>query len=164
MWEIYSLINPQKEKETSKELFEVQTPKWQLPELTSNRFDDAFDEIELLGFSLGSPIDILKDKSPVTLTAKELNNHINETVSIVGYLVNVKNTSTSKGERMCFGTFTDTEGRWIDTVHFPPTIKNYPFVGPGCYLLKGKVTVEFDFMSIEISEMHRLSTVDREII
>ena len=164
LWEIYSLINPQKEKETSKELFEVQTPKWQLPELTSNRFDDAFDEIELLGFSLGSPIDILKDKSPVTLTAKELNNHINETVSIVGYLVNVKNTSTSKGERMCFGTFTDTEGRWIDTVHFPPTIKNYPFVGPGCYLLKGKVTVEFDFMSIEISEMHRLSTVDREII
>ena len=135
-----------------------------MPELTSNRFDDAFDEIELLGFSLGSPIDILKDKSPVTLTAKELNNHINETVSIVGYLVNVKNTSTSKGERMCFGTFTDTEGRWIDTVHFPPTIKNYPFVGPGCYLLKGKVTVEFDFMSIEISEMHRLSTVDREII
>ena len=127
-------------------------------------FDDAFDEIELLGFSLGAPTELLKDKLPVTLRAKELNNHINETVSIIGYLVTVKNTNTSKGERMCFGTFTDTEGRWIDTVHFPPSIKRYPFTGPGCYLLTGKVMEEFDFMSIEINEMHRLATVDKETI
>ncbi len=164
LWEIYSLINPQKEKNTSKELFEIKTSKWELPELTSNRFDDAFDEIELLGFSLGAPTELLKDKLPVTLRAKELNNHINETVSIVGYLVTVKNTNTSKGERMCFGTFTDTEGRWIDTVHFPPSIKRYPFTGPGCYLLTGKVMEEFGFMSIEINEMHRLATVDKETI
>jgi DNA polymerase-3 subunit alpha len=163
LWEIYSFINPLKKKELVKELFDVQPPKWQLPELSNNKLDDAFDEIELIGFSLCSPFDILQNKLTISLTAKELKNHIGKTLSIVGYLVNVKSTSTSKGERMYFGTFTDIEGRWIDTVHFPPSANQYPFVGPGCYLLTGKVTVEFDFMNIEVSEMERLATVDREI-
>jgi DNA polymerase-3 subunit alpha len=162
LWEIYSLINPLKKVEVVNELFDVQPQNWQLPKLVSNIHDDAFDEIELLGFPLCSPFDILKDDLPQALTAKELKNHIGKTVTIVGYLVTYKNTSTSKGERMCFGTFTDTEGRWIDTVHFPPSLKQYPFIGPGCYLLTGKVTEDFDFITIEINEMHRLSTVDRE--
>jgi DNA polymerase-3 subunit alpha len=163
LWEIYSFMNPLKKNELVKELFEVQPPKWQLPELSNNKFDDAFDEIELLGFSLCSPFEILEDKLPTLLTAKELKTRIGKTVSIVGYLVTVKYTSTSKGERMCFGTFSDVEGLWIDTVHFPPSAKQYPFAGPGCYLLTGKVTEEFDFTSIEVTEMKRLATIDRQI-
>ena len=74
-------------------LFEVKPKTWQLPELASNKLDDAFDEIELLGFPLCSPFEMLKDELSVMLTAKELKNHIGKTVSIVGYLVNIKNTS-----------------------------------------------------------------------
>ena len=160
LWEIYSLINPIKKKEVVNELFVVKPKTWQLPVLSSNRFIDAFDEMELLGFPLCSPFEILSDKPTVSLTARELINHIGKTVSIVGYLVTYKYTITSKGERMCFGTFTDTEGMWVDTVHFPSSIKQYPIVGPGCYLLNGKVTEEFDFVSIEITEIRRLPTVD----
>ena len=63
---------------------------------------------------------------------------------------------------MHFGTFLDIEGRWIDTVHFPPSAKDHPFRGNGCYLLKGKVTEEFDFMSIEIHHMQRLDTINKD--
>jgi DNA polymerase-3 subunit alpha len=47
-------------------------------------------------------------------------------------------------------------------VHFPPSAKQYPFIGNGCYLLKGKVTEEYGFISIEVMAMKRLKTIDRE--
>ena len=128
---------------------------------TSNKFDYALDEIELLGFPLCSPFELV-DKLPATLTSKKLKNYIGKTVSIIGYLVNIKHTSTVKGERMHFGTFTDIEGEWIDTIHFPASVKQYPFTGPGCYLLTGMVTEEFEFMSIEVNEMRRLATATIE--
>jgi DNA polymerase-3 subunit alpha len=83
-------------------------------------------------------------------------------VSSVGYLISIKRTFTSKGDKMYFGTFIDLDGEWIDTVHFPPSAKAYPFSGNGCYLLKGKVVEEFNFRYIEVKWMKRLSTRNRE--
>jgi DNA polymerase-3 subunit alpha len=162
LWEIHTLINPVKKKEDTKELFEIKPKKWQLPVLSSFKLDEAFDEIELLGFSLCSPFDLLKDEMPSKLTAKELGAYIGKTVSIVGYMVTVKNTITSKGDRMYFGTFIDTEGQWIDTVHFPNSAKQFPFTGPGCYAMVGKVVQEYDFTSIEVHHMKRMPVIDRE--
>lgn len=162
LWEIHMLINPGKKRDSTNELFEIKPKKWQLPNISSTALDEAFDEIELLGFSLCSPFDLLREKLTHHLTARELNLYKNQIVTLAGYLINTKSTSTSKGERMYFGTFLDLEGRWIDTVHFPPSAKQFPFSGPGCYLLTGKVVEEYDFTSIEISEMKRLPVVDRE--
>ena len=61
---------------------------------------------------------------------------------------------------MSFGVFVDFEGHWIDTVQFPNIADRYPFNGPGCYLIKGKVVIEFDFISIEVSELHRLPNIN----
>ncbi len=162
LWEAHSLINPLTKNKTNNELFDVKPKKYKLPELTISWVDDAFDEIELLGFSLSSPFNLLKDKLPSNLIAKDLRSHIGKTVEIVGYLVSIKHTQTSKGDRMYFGTFLDTEGMWIDTVHFPQAAKAFPFNGPGCYRLIGKVTEEFDFTSIEIQQMYRMPTINRE--
>ena len=164
LWEIHMLINPAKKKDTAKELFEIKPKKWELPILSSFKLDDAFDELELLGFSLCSPFELLRDALPSQLKSADLIKHIGKTVTIAGYLVTVKNTSTSKGDRMYFGTFTDIEGNWIDTVHFPNSAKQYPFTGPGCYILTGKVVEEYDFTSIEISYMKRMPIIDREKI
>ncbi len=160
LWEIHALITPEKTKEN--ELFELKPKTWQFPNLTTSYIDEAFDEIELLGFSLCSPFELLKEEMPSKLTAKKLRSHINKEVVIVGYLITVKPTYTSKKEKMYFGTFIDKDGDWVDTVHFPPSAKTFPFTGPGCYVLKGKVVEEYDFVSMEVNFMKRLPVVDRE--
>lgn len=162
LWEAHSLVNPIKKNTSTKELFEVKPKKYHLPELTHSWLDDAFDEIELLGYSLCSPFLLLKETPALPLLARDLKNNVGKNIEILAYHVNTKITHTSKGDRMAFGTFLDKEGWWIDTVHFPPALKAFPFQGPGCYVLKGKVTEEFDFVSMEISEMKRLPTMNPE--
>ncbi len=162
LWEIHAMLQPVKTQKPTKQLFETEVKTWKLPTLIDSKVDEAFDEIELLGFSLCSPFELLKDTMPCLLTAADLKTYLHKRVMIVGYLITVKYTRTSKGDRMYFGTFIDTAGRWIDTVHFPPSAKTCPFTGPGCYELKGKVVEEYDFVSIEVEYMKRLATVDRE--
>lgn len=162
LWEIHSIISPHVKKTNKQELFKVNLPKWELPAFNYSKIDEAFDEMALFGFSLSSPFGLLKHELPNNFTAKEMPKYINQTISIVGYWVNTKKTYTSNGDKMYFGTFTDLEGNWIDTVHFPPSAKQFPFTGPGCYLIIGKVVNEYDFMSIEVSELKRLPMVDRE--
>ncbi len=91
-----------------------------------------------------------------TLLAKDLENHIGSIVMLYGYLVTLKNTRTHKGKRMVFGTFLDSEGPWIDTVHFPPTVQQYPFRAKGIYALHGRVIEEFGFISLEVYTMKKL--------
>jgi DNA polymerase-3 subunit alpha len=162
LWQAHALIHPIKQEDTSNQLFKKQHKSFSLPILTGSKIDDAFDEIELLGFSLCKPFELLRDVIPSALMAKELKQFIHQEVSIVGYLVNTKRTYTSKSEHMYFGTFVDLDGNWIDTVHFPDSAKKFPFTGGGCYHIKGKVTVELDFLSIEVHYLKRLPYIDRE--
>lgn len=163
LWEIHSLLQPTHKQVTQgKELFEKKVKRWQLPQLINTDIDEAFDAIELFGFPLCSPFALLKEPLTTTLVAADLKHYINKTVVITGYLITRKRTRTSKGDSMYFGTFIDTEGHWIDTVHFPPSIAQYPFTGPGCYVLKGKVIEEYDFICLEVSLMKRLDTVERD--
>lgn len=162
LWQAHALIHPIKMVDYSAHLFKPTIKKFKLPHLVSSVVDEAFDEIELLGFSLCSPFTLLRDVLPSTLKAADLKNYVNQQVSIVGYLINTKRTQTHKGERMYFGTFIDIDGHWIDTVHFPDMAKTYPFIGGGCYHIKGKVTVAYDFLTIEVSYLKRLPLIDRE--
>jgi DNA polymerase-3 subunit alpha len=164
LWEIHMLVNPFKKQERVKELFEVKPKKWQLPELYDSWMDDAFDDQELFGFTLCSPFDLLREPISSEMKASDLKNNAGKFVTIAGYLVTTKPTGTSRGERMAFGTFLDLDGHWIDTVHFPPSLKMFPFTGPGCYMLSGKVTEEYDFYTLEVSSMKRLPVFDREKI
>ena len=156
------LINPIKKTYPTKDLFDIVPTKYALPQLYNSWLDDAFDEIELLGFSLCSPFKLLSAPIPTQLRAEELYTRVGEVVEIVGYLVNIKNVPTVNKQKMSFGTFIDLDGYWIDTVHFPPSARAWPFHGPGCYLLKGKVTIEFDYMALEVIEMRRLDVLNRD--
>lgn len=162
LWQAHALVQPVTQKTAAPGLFAPTRKLFTLPQLVDSAIDDAFDEMELLGFTLASPFGLLRDKLPSTLTAAALQQHINKEVSIVGYLVNTKSTQTSKGQRMYFGTFVDVEGNWIDTVHFPDSARHHPFTGQGCYEIRGRVTVEYDFLSIEVTYLKRLPLVDRE--
>jgi DNA polymerase III subunit alpha len=155
LWEAHLSIREQLQTKTL-ELFETENEQLILPELLQSPIDDAFDEIELLGFTLGSPFELIQELPKNTIKAHELKQYLNQTISIIGYLINVKSTYTATKERMYFGTFVDENGLWIDTVHFPNVAKNFPFKGHGCYLIKGQVNEEFDYFSIIASELHHL--------
>ena len=131
-----------------------------LPALAGGPEEDAYDEIELLGFPLSSPFHLLTPEAKAvteqSIPARALSERIGQKVAVAGYLVTVKETSTVKGDRMLFGCFVDREGQWIDTVHFPPVAKAFPFRGRGAYLIHGTVQEEFNCLNIEVDRMEKL--------
>lgn len=159
LWQAYNLLNKNKKKAKSKLLFPFQERKFEMPDLPTHSSEEAFDQIELLGFPLCHPFDLVDQEIPNGLLARDLKFNLHKTIKIHAYLVTAKYVKTKKKQIMHFGTFIDKEGHWIDTTHFPQITKLYPFRGKGVYELIGKVTEEFGFYTIEISEMKKLSFI-----
>ncbi|MCF6240192.1 MAG: hypothetical protein L3J74_02455 [Bacteroidales bacterium] len=155
LWKAHLQNKKTKETKRQEKLFQTKSKTFQLPELKTEQLEHIYDQLELLGFSLYSPFDLLKEKPKSNFTAKILPAYLNKNIIIYGYLIHVKYTRTSKKERMLFGTFIDTEGYFIDTVHFPEAARKYPFRGKGVYAVYGKVVSEFGFISIEVSKMFK---------
>ena len=144
-------------------LFTEEVKKYQLPELTHHLLEDAYDEIEILGFPVTvSPFELIKAKPETQSKARNLEHNIGKYVKLIAYLIHVKGTRTSKAERMSFGVFIDEEGHWIDTVQFPDVARKYPLSYRSCYLIEGKVVEEFGFVSIESQKLTRLETYNLE--
>ena len=162
LWDAHMLINPALPKTQDAGLFELKPQQYKLPALENSWLDDALDEIELLGFPLCPPWQLLKEKTNSLLQSRHLKNMEGKTVEITGYLVTVKNTRTATGERMYFGTFLDPDGEWLDTVHFPGPALKYPFTGPGCYRITGRVVNEFDFIYVDVTHQVRLPVMNRD--
>jgi len=57
---------------------------------------------------------------------------------------------------MHFAAFLDAEGEFFDTIHFPKSLKQYPFRGYGVYLIMGKVEEELGFPSITVDKRAKL--------
>jgi len=160
LWEAHMKINKITFDEHRMTLFKTERISYSTPKLSASSLEDAFDEIELLGYPLCNPFDILKERVTSQLQAKDLARYVGKIASIVGYSVTTKRTVTSGGKAMYFGNFLDHDGHFIDTVHFPPIAKKYPFRGKGIYHIKGKVMEEFDCISIEVIFMERLAIIE----
>jgi len=137
-------------------LFQEEIPDCQLPMLAYAEHENAFEEISLMGFPICSPFSILQHDQSRYITAPEFTLHKGQVISALGYLVCTKGIHTSKGIPMSFGTFMDVNGDFIDTVHFPDILRQYPFQKGGFYILQGKVTEEYEVFSIEISYMRKI--------
>jgi len=159
LWEAHMKVNKVVLEEHVVTLFKSEKVTYKTPELTSSTLEDAFDELQYIGFTLDSPFKLLTEPLKQQLFANDLINYIGKTVTVYGYYVTAKRTITSKGEMMYFGTFIDSKGNHIDTVHFPPSVKKYPLKGRGVYRLTGKVTEEFDCVNIEIEQLEKLAIV-----
>ncbi len=137
-------------------LFEEPAKEYKLPELARSTYEDAFDEIEILGFTVScTPFDLLKTSFRGNVMARELNSYHKKKVRMLAYLVSRKHVPTKQGE-MYFGTWIDNEGTFFDTAHFPNSLVQYPFKGGGCYLLLGTVEVDFHFPTITIHKMAKM--------
>ena len=146
---------------TTVDLFDTEPKEFPLPSLERSALDDAFDEMELLGFPLCNPFDLISDDAKAENHANDLPAFVGRSVRLLGYSVTTKDTSTSKGEIMHFGTFLDNRGDVFDTVHFPDIAKKYPFRGRGFYDIKGKVVEEFGVITIEVSSMVKIPMIHK---
>ena len=157
LWDIYTYLGHKQKKLNHAELFNIEHKSYSLPHLENSQIEDAYNELELLGYPLNfNMFDFLKTSYRGNVMAADLNNHVGETVKMVGNYVCEKTVHTIKNTKMWFGTFLDANGDFFDTTHFPNTTPMYPFKGKGCYLILGKVVEDFSFPSIEVLKFAKL--------
>lgn len=133
--------------------------EFKFPKVERAPFEDAFDEIELLSFPVScSPFALLQTSYRGGARAKELTNYKNQTVRILAYLISTKQVPTKRGD-MYFGTWIDLDGEYFDTAHFADSLSTYPFLGGGCYLLLGKVQIDYHFPTIVVQKMAKMPMI-----
>ena len=162
-WEAHFLLGHRPKESSDAILFQPDVTRFQLPRFEPNDLETAFDQIELFGFPLVSPFRLLTaEAASVAANAarsEALPHCLNQVVDVVGYLVTVKETHTAQRERMSFGCFVDIEGQWLDTVHFPPSLKQFAFRGRGIYRVRGLVKEAFGCIHVEATFMEKLDYI-----
>jgi DNA polymerase III alpha subunit len=162
LWEANFLQKKQPKHAGGKQLFVSPPVKFILPALIHNPLDDALDEIELLDFPLCNVFEIVDDDPHKYLPATDLKNHLGLEIKMLGYLVTTKTVHTIKNKLMYFGTFTDVNGDWLDTVHFPDSYQRYPLSGKGFYQMNGKVVEDFGVYALEVTYCKKTGIKDRK--
>ncbi len=157
LWESQLYLKKAPVQVKSASMFPTQHKTFEMPVLKYSPVEDAYDEIELLGFPVSiSLFELLQTSFRGEVMAREMIQYLDKKVRMVGRMVTIKYVRTTKKEIMHFGTFIDCTGNFFDTVHFPDSLKNFPFKGPGIYLILGKVVEEFGFPSVEVEKMAKL--------
>jgi len=157
LWEIYNYLGHKQKRIDSAELFNLESKEYVLPTLENSVLEDAYVELELLGYPLNfNMFDFLKTSYRGEVMAADLSKHVGKTVRMVGNYVCEKTVHTIKNTKMWFGTFLDVKGDFFDTTHFPNTTPMYPFAGKGCYLILGKIVEDFGFPSVEVLKFAKL--------
>ncbi|MFN8206645.1 MAG: hypothetical protein U0T82_04470 [Bacteroidales bacterium] len=160
LWEVHMLLGTTAKKNIANSLFGIPAQDFVLPPLVQEHAEDAFDEMELLGFPVSiSHFDLLQTSFRGEVMASGMTAQLGRRVRMLGNLVTIKNVRTVKKEWMHFGCFLDARGEFFDTVHFPPSLARYPFRGQGVYLLLGRVVEEFGFPSLEVEKMAKMPFV-----
>ncbi|WP_294314259.1 DNA polymerase III subunit alpha [uncultured Chryseobacterium sp.] len=140
-------------------LIEEPVQPFRLPELKRERFEDAFDEIEIIGFPVScTPFDLLQTKYRGSVLVKDLPLYHKRQVKMLAYLISRKHVPTKKGA-MYFGTWIDANGEYFDTAHFPDSLKEYDFQGGGCYLLLGTVEIDYHFPTVTVHKMAKMQMI-----
>jgi error-prone DNA polymerase len=157
LWRAHLYHNQTPVKAPQEELFPVAQKEFILPELETRHLEEAFEQLELLGFPLCSPFQLAKEPIPDFIQPFDADQRkVGMRVTRYGYLITVKRTRTSKGDLMYFGTFMNPEGDYFDTIHFPETAKKFPFRGIGLYKLEGIISEEFGVYTLEVGYMEKL--------
>lgn len=159
LWEAHFKLNKEKKKYQQDALFKPAHKHFDIPKLENSYFEDAFDQLELLGFPLCHPFDLLKEQPTTRLQAADFHKYVNQSITIWGYLIHVKKTTTSKGDGMKFGCFIDQDGYFFDATLFPLVAAEYRFRGRGVYEVSGRVDEEFGFHSLEVSSMRKIDVI-----
>jgi len=83
MWEKNAVHNPEVKHNGSGRLFGIESEDYELPILEETDHEQAFDEMELLGFPLCSPFSLLQTDFRGDILVHELNEHLGRRVRMV---------------------------------------------------------------------------------
>lgn len=152
LWEAHLFIQPTKNKGIAEPtLLVLPETKVQLPKLETSIEEDLYDEIELLGLPITESMFFLtKSTYRGTAFAKDLLQLEGTVVRMVLDFICDKTVRTKNQQYMKFGTFFDALGEFVDTIHFPPSLKIFPLKGAGVYLVQGLVVVDFGCAAIDV--------------
>jgi DNA polymerase-3 subunit alpha len=165
MWTAYSLVNKKSKSNKSRLLFEPQIKKYKLPELENNSITDAYDEIELLGFTISTNyFDLLQTNFRQEIETLKMKFYSGCKVRMLGNLVTIKYVKTKKGDYMHFATFVDHKGNLFDSVHFANSVKTYPFKGSGIYLVYGEIVEEYGHFMIDVYKMAKMPLKENPVL
>ena len=153
MWFAH-LNNHSRQLETNQpQLFRPKKVNYSLPALKSEQLVDAYDNLELLGFTLFDDFKFIRPGNYPKTIARDLSEFAHKQITILGKLVTSKTTKTSKGDYMAFTTFLDLEGVCFDTVQFPKVMEKHPVVGVGIYFIKGVVSEDLGYYAITAEQL-----------
>ncbi|RFN58791.1 DNA polymerase III subunit alpha [Marixanthomonas ophiurae] len=153
MWEAHLKVIKKPCDVSAPKLFHSRSVSFKLPEITTNKLIDAYDEMELIGFPLNGYFNLIEKYVVKNILAKDIPLFENKQITIFGKLITLKGTNTAKGDRMNFGTFIDFKGTIFDTVHFPNIAQKYTVRANGVYLITGKVVNDLGYYSIVVDSI-----------
>jgi len=165
LWEVHLMMGQKAKPSAGSELFQIEKKNYAMPVLINTDLENAYHELELLGFSLSmSMFDLLKTAYRGEVRVSNLKSYVGKMVKLVGHYVCEKTVHTKNNKKMWFGTFLDAEGNFFDTTHFPNSTPSYPFRGHGCYLIAGMVVEDFGFPSIEVKQFAKLPILSNPVM
>lgn len=156
LWKVHLMTSHTKTNDNPR-LFKTKPLDYRLPDFSSSKIENAYDEIELMEFPLCSRFDLLECDLPNGILACELKDHIGQTIGICGVIVTAKRVPLSGGRNMFFGTFLDRDGVFFDTVHFPDSVARSFMSGKEVYQVIGRVTSDYELCSIIVERVIRLN-------
>jgi DNA polymerase-3 subunit alpha len=159
MWNKNNFLRAKKEWNSSERLFSEESQTEVLPVLDNLPQEEIYEQIDLLGFPLMSPFELLKSHDRGDVKSSDLIKHAGKCIRIAGYYVTRKVVPTKNGSLMNFGTWLDIDGNWFDSTHFNKSLEKYPFRGKAVYMIEGKVVLDFGFPSIEVTRMEKMEWV-----
>jgi len=161
LWKVQFYFHGKKKTTPQLLIFDEKPKEFKLPKLSELFTEQAFEELELLGFPLCNPFDLLREKAPSVVHPHEyLEKNKGLKVLRYGYLVTARRVRTKNNDNMYFGMFTDQEGNYFDTVHFPESAHKFPFRGSGVYQIIGVVSETYGVYHIEVGAMNKMVYVD----
>src|SRR5690606_5578350 len=101
LWEAYNLLGNRLPQVHGKELFRAEYPSFELPDLETSRLEDAYNELELLGYPLSmSMFDLLRTPFRGDIKVRDMPQHIGKTVRMVANFACEKTVRTKNNKKM----------------------------------------------------------------
>lgn len=90
LWHAIFKLNANKQRTVQKQLFKPTHKSFILHKLPSSWIEDAYDQMELLGFTLYDYFSLINEPFKNSIQAKAMSSHIGQEVLLYGKLVNTR--------------------------------------------------------------------------